>query len=64
MRHIEKGSGTVTSNRGEKVAVQYDLRSDQNEISAGNLIDPHATMTGMNRFEGWFYQFASSEKAG
>jgi hypothetical protein len=54
MRHIDtmKGKGTVTSNNGKKVAVQYELSVYQDEIPAGNLLDPHATIPGLKTVRG------------
>jgi len=48
-----KGSGTVTSGGGERVAVQYELHVYQKEIPAGNLLDPNSTIPGLKRYEGW-----------
>ena len=46
MRHVEtmKGHGTMTSNAGEQVAVRYELHVYQDEIHAGTLDDPGATL--------------------
>ena len=54
MRHLEtmKGRGTMTSNAGERVAVQYELKVYQNEIDAGSLNNPGATIPGMKRITG------------
>jgi len=54
MRHLEtmKGRGTMTSNAGEKVAVRYELHAYQNEIDAGSLNNPGATIPGMKRITG------------
>ena len=42
MRHLEtmKGRGTMTSNAGERVAVQYELHVYQNEIDALATLGP------------------------
>ena len=48
-----KGRGKVTGNEGKQVAVQYELDVYQDDIPAGNLLDPSATIPGLKRFEGW-----------
>jgi len=54
MRHLEtiRGRGTMTSNSGEKVPVTYDLSVDQEQIRAGSLNDPTATIPGLKRVSG------------
>jgi hypothetical protein len=54
MQHIETmtGNGTVTSDTGERVAVKYDINVYQDEIPAGNMLNPHATVPGMKEFHG------------
>lgn len=54
MRHVERvnGRGTVTSNSGERVAVRYDLNVYQDEIHAGTLAKPGATIPGLNEITG------------
>ncbi len=49
MRCIEtmKGNGTVTADSGRAVAVRYELYVCQEEIAAGTLENPHATIPGM-----------------
>jgi len=54
MRHLEtmKGHGTMTSNAGEQVAARYDLHVYQDEIHAGTLDNPGATIPGMKEIRG------------
>lgn len=54
MQHLEtiKGRGTMTSSSGEKVPVTYDLSVDQEEIGAGSLNFPTATIPGMKSISG------------
>ena len=54
MQHIEtmKGQGTTTSNSGEKVPVRYELHVYQEQIPAGSLQDPHATVPGVKEIRG------------
>ena len=54
MRHIERmnGRGTVTSNSGEQVAARYDLDVYQDEIHAGTLVNPGATIPGLKEITG------------
>jgi hypothetical protein len=46
------GRGTVTSSRGEQKPVQYDLHAYQEEISAGTLENPNATISGAQDIRG------------
>ena len=54
MRHIEtmKGRGTMTSNSGEQVAVRYELHAYQDEVHAGTLANPGATIPRMREIRG------------
>lgn len=55
MRQIEtmKGKGTVTSRDGtQQVSVQYELHLYQQEIPAGTLADPTATLPGLKEIRG------------
>ena len=54
MRHLEtmKGHRTMTSNAGEQVRVQYELHVYQEEIDAGGLNNPGATIPGMKEIRG------------
>ncbi len=54
MRSIEtmRGTGTVTANNGEAVGVRYELHVLQQEIPAGTLQNPHATIPGLREIRG------------
>lgn len=54
MRHLEtmKGRGTVTANNGDQFGAQYELRVYQDEIDAGSLNNPGATIPGMKTIQG------------
>ncbi len=55
MRCIEtmKGDGTVTADDGEQFSVKYELNVYQDEIPAGNMDDPRATIPGLKDIRGW-----------
>jgi hypothetical protein len=54
MRVIERlnGAGTVMSPSGALTPVRYDLQVLQEEISAGTLEHPHATIPGLKSIRG------------
>jgi hypothetical protein len=54
MKHIEtlRGIGTVTSNAGQQVPVNYELHVYQQEIPAGTMDNPHATVPGLKEIRG------------
>lgn len=54
MRFIEamKGTGAMTSNAGERVPVQYELHVYQEQIPAGTMQSPHATVPRMKEIRG------------
>jgi hypothetical protein len=61
MRHLEtlRGRGTVGVQNGKKT-VEYELRVHQQEIHAGTLENPSATIPGMKSIEGWVRPFVGS----
>jgi|NGEPerStandDraft_6_1074524.scaffolds.fasta_scaffold123790_2 hypothetical protein len=47
-----KGTGTVTANSGEQIAVRYELHVYQDEVPVGTMENPHATMPGLKEYRG------------
>jgi hypothetical protein len=47
-----KGHGTMTSHAGEQVAVRYELHVYEDEIHAGTLDNPGATLPGLKEIRG------------
>jgi hypothetical protein len=62
MSHIEtmKGSGTVSSNKGEQIAVRYELHVYQEEIDARTLLGGPARIPGMKTVQGVIQRCAFS----
>ena len=54
MRIVEalRGKGMVTTEDGQQVSVEYDLKVCQEEISAGSMENPTASIPGMKSIEG------------
>ena len=55
MRLIQSvtGKGTVRSKDGKHVHVKYELTEFQEEVRAGHMGDPNASILGLKQIRGW-----------